>query len=62
MREQRIKIEEEQNIMDKDFQFYTVVNNLSAVEHLPKGRWERFLDWFKARFYGKEKQSGANRK
>jgi len=36
---------------DLDFQFYTVVNNLSAVKHLPKGFWEKFKDRIKNIFY-----------
>ena len=37
---------------DLDFQFYTIVNNLSAVEHLPKGFLEKFFDAIKNFFRG----------
>jgi hypothetical protein len=36
---------------DLDFQFYTVVNNLSAVKHLPKNFFVRFVDGLKNFFY-----------
>ncbi len=34
-----------------DFQFYTVVNNLSAVERPPKSKIEKFSIWIKD-FFG----------
>ncbi len=34
-----------------DFQFYTVVNNLSAVERPPKSKIEKFSIWIKG-FFG----------
>ena len=50
-----ILFKEEQNDSKKsndlDFQFYTEVNNLSAVEHLPKGFWEKLMDGIKNVFY-----------
>lgn len=39
----------------QDFQFYTVVNNLSAVERLPKGFWKKLVGGIKSFFRGKER-------
>ncbi len=39
------------NNSEFDFKFYTVVNNLSAVERPPKSKIEKFSIWIKG-FFG----------
>ena len=49
--EETVERKEANTKSEMDFQFYTVVNNLSAVEHLPKSFMERFFDGIKNFFY-----------